>query len=501
MKVPALVDETKIFRNDPNSDFYYDNCFSYTTENGTDIILNDRKQEFISNNLSLCENNCSFIEYDKNTKQSSCDCYIKNKMDYISEIINNPIKLSNNFSTEESDSGNLNIKTMKCTKELFSKDGLKNNISSYILLIIIFFFLLSIILFLKCGYPLLNEEIRLIINLIEKLEKNKNNVARNNMINTKNNKRRPKKLNVNFPPKKNYNLNLINNIKMKKGTNANTILYPRNKPKSVGAKRIIMKKGKTKNKKEKGKKLNSINKENRINNKKVIKLEFNIFELNTFSYGEAIIHDKRTFCEYYMSLLKINHPLIFSFCPIKDYNSIIIKLCISSLSFAIYYTVNFIFFDESAIHKIYEDKDKYDFIYFIPRISISFIVSHFIYIIIKYIFLSERNLLQIRKQTTVSMAHEIASKEKRNIVIKYTMFFILGLIFLGFFWILLSSFGAVYQNSQLIVFENTLVCLAMSLIYPFFINIIPCIFRIPSLRSNSKDQQCIYNFSKFLQLL
>ena len=41
--VPALVDENKIFRNDPNSDFYYDNYFSYTTENGTDIILNDRK--------------------------------------------------------------------------------------------------------------------------------------------------------------------------------------------------------------------------------------------------------------------------------------------------------------------------------------------------------------------------------------------------------------------------------------------------------------------------
>ena len=106
---------------------------------------------------------------------------------------------------------------------------------------------------------------------------------------------------------------------------------------------------------------------------------------------------------------------------------------ISSLSFAIYYTVNFIFFDEKAIHKIYEDQGKYDFIYFIPRISISFIVSHFIYIIIKYIFLSERNLLQIRKQTTVSMAHMISSKEKRNLVIKYTMFFILGLIFLGFF--------------------------------------------------------------------
>ena len=253
MDVPALVDENKIFRNDPNSDFYYDNCFSYTTENGTDIILNDRKQEFISNNLSLCESNCSFLEYNKNTKQSSCDCYIKNKMDYISEIINNPIELSNNFSTDESNSGYLDIMTMKCSKELFSKDSLKNNILSYILLIILFFFLLSIILFIKCGYPLLNEEISNIINLIEKLEKNKNNNIKNNVINTKNKIRKAKKIKANYPPKKNFNLNLINNVKMKKGKNLNSILFPRNKGKSVNNKRIFMKKGKKKLKRKKEK--------------------------------------------------------------------------------------------------------------------------------------------------------------------------------------------------------------------------------------------------------
>ena len=213
---------------------------------------------------------------------------------------------------------------MKCTKELFSKEGLKSNISSYILLIIIFFFLSSITLFIKSGYHLLDEEIRLIINLIEKFEKNKNNVDKNNMINTQNKKRRPIKLNANYPPKKNYNLNLINNIKMNKEKNTNSILYQRNKPKSIGTRRTIMKKGKTKIKKKKGKKFNSINKENLINNKKVIKLEFNIFELNTFNYGEVIIHDKRTYCEYYISLLKIKHSLIFSFCPIKDYIILII---------------------------------------------------------------------------------------------------------------------------------------------------------------------------------
>ena len=128
-------------------------------------------------------------------------------------------------------------------------------------------------------------------------------------------------------------------------------------------------------------------------------------------------------------------------------------------------------------------------------------MSHFIFVLIKYIFLSERNLLEIRKQNSVSLAHQIADKEKRNLVIKYTLFFILGILFLSFFWMLLSSFGAVYQNSQIIVFENTLICLAISLVYPFIINIIPCVFRIASLRDKNKEKQCIYNFSKFLQLL
>ena len=181
VRVPASVNENKLFINVPNSDDYNDKCFAYTTENGTDIILNDRKQEFIDNNLSLYENNCSYINYDKKTKQSSCYCYIKNKIDLISEMIKNPNKLNNNISNEQSDSNSLNIMTMKYTKELFSKEGLKNNISSYIILIIIFFFLLSIIYFIKCGYYLLEEKIRKIINLHGKNKKYPNIFERNNI--------------------------------------------------------------------------------------------------------------------------------------------------------------------------------------------------------------------------------------------------------------------------------------------------------------------------------
>ena len=76
-------------------------------------------------------------------------------MDLISEILDNPNKLSNIFNSSENDNSNSigsNIVTIKCTKILFSKEGLKNNISSYILIIFITQFLISIILFIKCGY-------------------------------------------------------------------------------------------------------------------------------------------------------------------------------------------------------------------------------------------------------------------------------------------------------------------------------------------------------------
>ena len=213
------------------------------------------------------------------------------------------------------------------------------------------------------------------------------------------------------------------------------------------------------------------------------------------------MNDKRTFWEYYLSLIKTKNIIIFSFCPRKDYNSIIIRSCIFSLSFAIYYAINFAFFNDEIMHKIYEDGGKYDIIYFIPKIIISFFVSYYITIIIKIIFLSERNIVQIRNQITVSQALDISDKVKKNLVIKYILFFVLGILFLVFFWMLLSSFGAVYPNTQMFIFKNALISLAISLLYPFFICLFPTFLRMCSLNSEPKDNECMYKASKFLQLL
>ena len=224
----------------------------------------------------------------------------------------------------------------------------------------------------------------------------------------------------------------------------------------------------------------------------------NIFEINTLEYNLAILHDKRACYEYYFSLIKIKHPIYFAFCPINDFNSRIIKLDLFFLSFSVFYAINFAFFDEKMIHKIYEDKGKYDIIYFLPKITISFLATHIISIILKYIFLSERNIITIKHQSTYTQMTYISENVIKRLLIKYTLFYVLSIIFLVFFWLLLSSFGAVYQNTQIFVIKNTCISFAMNLIYPLFFNIIPCIFRMISLSSKSNY---LYNFSKFLQII
>ena len=83
-------------------------------------------------------------------------------------------------------------------------------------------------------------------------------------------------------------------------------------------------------------------------------------------YNEEIRFDKSLSFEYYIFIKSIKLPILFDFCPIKDYNTIIIKSCRFFNSFAIYFAINFVFFNGDTIHKIYENVGKYDIIDFIP---------------------------------------------------------------------------------------------------------------------------------------
>ena len=171
MSIPVSIEEKNLFKYDPNNEYYNDLCNSYSNEHGTDILLNDRQNEFNNNNMSICEKYCKIKEYSSTTKKVICECEIKYNQLNISEMSNKKDLLKYNFTNKNLSS---NMIAMKCYYTLFTKDGIYKNIGNYILLFFILTFIISGILFYKCGYPLLEDIISGIIELENEKDFNKN---------------------------------------------------------------------------------------------------------------------------------------------------------------------------------------------------------------------------------------------------------------------------------------------------------------------------------------
>ena len=380
INLPIPLNETDLFKYDPKNEYYTDLCNTYTTENGTDITLTDRQNEYINNNLSLCENECKYNGYDNRKQKISCECLIKIKLPIISEIKIDKNKIKESF-TDIKNIINLNI--LKCYKTLFKKEGLIFNIGNYIILSVIFFYLISSFIFFSKGYGILVDKINNILNfnfsknynkketkIINRLKTEENpNISKNIRINK--HKMRSNKFNKN---KKKYKVNVNKKIKNRKEGE------PPKKIKVLQSSSNIKNNNKSYNKSflDSNKLINNLELNNTtlINNIKNIKkidkkininkpkiiLNFNDYELNTLLYEEALLYDKRTYFQYYWSLLKTKHLLLFTIIPSNDYNSRIIKFCLFIFSFSQYYAVNALFFTEKIFHSIYKDGRSYNFI-------------------------------------------------------------------------------------------------------------------------------------------
>ena len=238
-------------------------------------------------------------------------------------------------------------------------------------------------------------------------------------------------------------------------------------------------------------------------NSKIIKsnqkCELNEFEMNDLDYNEAVKIDKRTYLQYYWSLLKSGHLFIFSFITHNDYNLMIIKICLFFFSFGLDFTVNALFFTETTMNKIFEEKGVYDFISQLPKIIYSNIISGVITLIIKPLSLPEKDVLKIKSTKRDENYDTNVSEIKKCLLIKFKLYFVISFIFLFIFWFYISCFCAVYQNTQLYLIIDTIISLVYSFITPFIFYLLPGIFRIPSLRSDNRSKECLYKISLLVQ--
>ena len=519
-----------------NDSFYNDICKTYTTENGTDLTLANRKKLIYDNNanISLCQDGCFFQSYNLSTKKVKCDCSIQ-----IEEITTDISKI-NFYKNELTDSffstlKNSNFLVLKCYKLVFSLEGQKKNIGSYLMSFFTLIFIILMIIYIIKGNKKINYFIEIIlkqkINYKNKkpLKKEKNNIKikkhknisklihyKNNIFKGKNLKKPTShKINCNYPPKKNNINNKLNNNYIRKSSEGELNL-PKKTIKVEKNKNFLNRK--TKRKKIKNEEYNK----KLINNKKDIVEKAKIFntdknnknnfdkykikdlndeELNTLEYEKALLIDKRTFFQYYYSLLKKKHLILFAFYPVNDYNLIVVKISLLFLSFSLFFTINGFFFSDETMNKINEDKGSYDIIYKIPQIFYSTIITAVINLILKTLSLSEKQILIIKLEKNFQVAQKKAKNIKNCIKIKLTIFFIFSFVLMLFFWYFISCFCAVYKNTQLILIEDTLLSFALSMIYPFGLNLLPGMLRIPALRSRKKDKKCLYQASRLIALI
>ena len=195
----------------PKSNYYNDICSKTTSESGTDIPLKDRKDEFMNNNMSLCEENCELLEYNPIKEKSKCSCDIKlnipenydikfNKKDFLKSFID----VKNIF----------NINIMKCIKAALKPKSLINNYGFYIADSVIILYFISLFIFLKISYvKIKNEVYNIIFNLNIKTNpiKKRKTIITRAMLNI-----RKKKKNINIFNYPNNDLVHLSDVKIEK---------------------------------------------------------------------------------------------------------------------------------------------------------------------------------------------------------------------------------------------------------------------------------------------
>ncbi len=161
---------------------------------------------------------------------------------------------------------------------------------------------------------------------------------------------------------------------------------------------------------------------NKYETKEDCKIKDNTYtenEMNSLSYEEALKFDKRTYCQYYFSLLKRKQLIIFTFYTANDYNSRSIKICLFLFSFALDYIVNALFYNDDKMHNIYEDEGKYNIFSQITNIIYSTLFSTVINSLLEYLSLSEDSIIKVRKDG------DEKNKIKKCMKIKFIVFYIL----------------------------------------------------------------------------
>ena len=132
--------------------------------------------------------------------------------------------------------------------------------------------------------------------------------------------------------------------------------------------------------------------------------------------------------------------------------------------------INVFFFSDESMDKIYVTYGKFDFIQQIEQIFYSTMVSRLMEIFLCFLSLTDKHIYQIK---CLMKAEKTDDKNKMFKVfscinLKLVFFYIFSCLLLICYWYIVSSFCAVYENTQIIFIKDCLLSFLLNLIFPFF---------------------------------
>ena len=161
-----------------------------------------------------------------------------------------------------------------------------------------------------------------------------------------------------------------------------------------------------------------------------------------------------------------------------------------------------LFFNNDTIDKIYEDNGNFVFSYQIPQILYSALISKFIDSLIKYLALSQDDIVDLkREKMKKDFDKGFVQRLIRNLKIKLISFFIITFIVIVFFLYYITCFCGVYSNTQKHFIIDSVISFFITLTLPFVTYLIPGLFRFLTLREENFRRALLYKLSSFLRKL
>ena len=265
-----------------------------------------------------------FAAYNYTNKKAKCSCEVE---ELSSSFKNRKIDKSKLFDNFIDVKNIANINLLVCYKVLFSKKGLEKNYGFFSLIPkILFHFILSILFCTKKQFNKIKQKIIAIKNEIINLKSSFTKKTKRKLHLDETDKRaihqEEKKIKLKYqkgkgnetilqpPIYQRKNKNFVN-PPIKKNNKANKKLERKSNINKID--NIIEEIIQTDNIDSKRKITSNDKNKNEILEKEEKALVYNDDELNDLPYEEAKKYVHRTYCLYYVSLLKTNHEIVFTF--------------------------------------------------------------------------------------------------------------------------------------------------------------------------------------------